>query len=93
VDSKWVLAFDFDGVICDSVYECYIQAIAAYKKIGFQIEPTKKLEKQFRECRPFVLHGEDYVAFFKIIEENPNADFSKMNQDEFEIYNSNRDFN
>jgi phosphoglycolate phosphatase-like HAD superfamily hydrolase len=81
---KEILAFDFDGVICDSVYECYLQALETYKQFGFKIEKTEKLEKQFREFRPFVLHGEDYFVFFKLIEKNPDINFYSMDQNDFD---------
>lgn len=62
-----ILALDFDGVLCDSLPECYFSsALSAFPGIS-QSELLQEIEKRsprflkFCRWRPFVRSGEDYV--------------------------------
>ena len=79
-----VLAFDFDGTIVDSVYESFIVALEAYRKMGFKIKQTKVLENKFRKLRSLVKNAEDYYAVFEIIKKGLSID---INQKEFNTMN------
>ncbi len=75
-----VIAFDFDGTIVDSVYESFIVALGAYRKMGSKIGQTKSLENKFRKLRCLVKNAEDYYTVFEIIKKGLSPD---MNQEEF----------
>src|SRR3989338_383874 len=79
-----VLAFDFDGTIVDSVYESFIVALEAYRKMGFKIKQTKVLENKFRKLRSLVKNAEDYYTVFEIIKKGLSID---INQKEFNTMN------
>jgi len=55
---------DFDGVICDSLSECYEVSRVAY--YGLHLEaavpgPSEEDERTFRRLRPYVRRGGDYL--------------------------------
>lgn len=69
---KPFLFLDFDGVICDSLPECYISSLLAWNRwsggkpdaIGAvleQAESGRDTEPFFRQMRPFVRNGADYL--------------------------------
>ena len=60
-----VVAFDFDGVIGDSVYECYVQSMKAVKDLGFDIRSSQKIERAFPgsvASEIFVMEGAPFRA-------------------------------
>jgi phosphoglycolate phosphatase-like HAD superfamily hydrolase len=75
--TKKLLITDFDGVLCDSVQECFLVAYNTYKRLytpSFQrvlnlaeIEPAKR--EQFRKLRPYLKGAEDMVPIFLAVEE------------------------
>jgi phosphoglycolate phosphatase-like HAD superfamily hydrolase len=79
-----VIAFDFDGVIGDSVYECYVQSLKGFKDLGGKVTDSKDVEQTFRKARPFVKVAEDYVVVLRMIEANPKIDFDSVSQKEFD---------
>ena len=61
---KSVLVLDFDGVICDSVEECWVSSWTAYHELfrgHAASEPGADAKAGFRALRPFVRSGEDFV--------------------------------
>ncbi len=95
-----LIAFDFDGVICNSIHDSLLTAINAF----CSIEPEKSfpLEKicskeifnfeksnpdffyKFNEMMPLGNFAEDYYVFIKII---LNEDYDKISgQDDFDSY-------
>ena len=80
-----VVAFDFDGVIGDSVYECYVQSMKATKDLGLGISPSKKVEKAFREGRPLITKAEHFVTILRLIQEHPEINFEMMSQAKFDM--------
>lgn len=69
---RW-LFLDFDGVICDSLEECFQSSWLSDKApaIGGAIPPPAPSDiayrAAFRACRPFVRSGEDYVVLHRLI--------------------------
>jgi len=79
---KGVVAVDFDGVLGDSVYECYVQSLKACKDIGLPLTHSSVLEKQFREARPLITKGEHFFSVMKMIHENPKINFNNVTQNQ-----------
>ena len=56
---------DFDGVICDSLPECYTVSLAAYYGLFRKSEVPKDAsgatETVFRRFRPYIRRGGDYL--------------------------------
>jgi hypothetical protein len=57
-----IFCIDFDGVICDSLAECYLSSAYA---LGLSIDlrnlMVDPIYRSFQKCRPFVRSGEDYI--------------------------------
>ena len=79
-----IIVFDFDGVIGDSAYECYVQSVKAFSDVGGKLEDSKKVEQKFRQARPFVKIAEDYDVVLRMIEKNPEINFDEIKQADFE---------
>ena len=59
-----LLVLDFDGVICDSVEECFVSSWTAYNELfrGLPRSDAPAASRApFRALRPFVRSGEDFV--------------------------------
>jgi phosphoglycolate phosphatase-like HAD superfamily hydrolase len=59
-----LLVLDFDGVICDSVDECFASSWAAYHELRLGrtgSRPDDSARRGFALLRPFVRSGEDFV--------------------------------
>ena len=59
-----LLVLDFDGVICDSIDECFASSWAAYHELRLGstgAEPDRATRSAFAGLRPFVRSGEDFV--------------------------------
>jgi len=83
--SKRFLFLDFDGVVCDSVPECFISSHTAYHELyrGQALRSVPIRVKQlFYEYRPFIRSGEDYLLLHRFIEEkrplSAQADFDEV---------------
>ncbi len=79
-----VVVFDFDGVIVDSEYECYMAAIDAFRQLGGKVEKNEKSWQVFRKLRKFVLVAEDYWPVLKILEDANAIDVDKLTRSDFE---------
>lgn len=80
-----LLAIDFDGVLCDSVRECFVGSwLAFYEKILGSTPPAVGLDdyRRFRRFRPFIRSGEDYVLLQRVIHDGielgDQADFDRQ---------------
>lgn len=68
-----LLVLDFDGVICDSVEECFVSSWTAYhalhrrRSVGDISEAPDSARAAFRAMRPFVRSGEDFVLIQELI--------------------------
>lgn len=77
-----VITIDFDGVIGDSVKECFVQSVKAYADLGGKIQENNETERKFREARPLITQVEHFLTVMRLIEQNPNIDFGKITQRE-----------
>jgi len=82
------LFLDFDGVICDSVVECFTMSWYAYHHLYLQDKKDTTLvanKKQFRKLRPMVRNSEDNVVIQYIINQRhriqSQKDFDLLLQD------------
>ena len=68
---RCLLFLDFDGVICDSERECFVSSWLTYREFrGPQRAPeriTLHDRRRFRELRPLIRSGEDYVVIQHIL--------------------------
>lgn len=66
-----LLVLDFDGVICDSVEECFVSSWTAYHELFRGLprgEAPAAARASFRAMRPFVRSGEDFVLVQEIVD-------------------------
>ena len=62
---KTVLVLDFDGVICDSIEECFASSWTAYHALFRKADPgqpTAVQKAEFARLRPFIRTGEDFIV-------------------------------
>jgi phosphoglycolate phosphatase-like HAD superfamily hydrolase len=65
-----LLVLDFDGVICDSVDECFASSWTAYHVLcagAPAAPPSEAARRGFAALRPYVRSGEDFVSIQEII--------------------------
>ncbi len=65
-----VIFLDFDGVICDSIKECFVSSWIAYKSENKSSSVPIRHYELFRSYRPFIRRGGDYVLLQRCIELN-----------------------
>jgi phosphoglycolate phosphatase-like HAD superfamily hydrolase len=67
-----LLVLDFDGVICDSVEECFVSSWEARFRLrggtGLVPEPPADGPAAFARFRPFVRNGEDFLVILEAAE-------------------------
>ena len=67
-----LIFFDFDGVLCDSMDECFLSSWMAYHRFGRQQEPATvslAARQQFAQLRPFIRDGQDYLLIHDLVEQ------------------------
>lgn len=64
-----LLYLDFDGVVCDSERECFVSSWLAYRELTAEAAACVSLHarRRFREMRPLIRSGEDYVVIQEIV--------------------------
>ena len=70
--STAALVLDFDGVICDSIDECFASSWTAYFDLYLQRHPAYmpvSLRRDFASLRPLVRGGADFVLIQEILDE------------------------
>ncbi len=70
--SRSLLVLDFDGVICDSIDECFVSSWEAWNRLEGRSPPASlpiELRSRFAALRPFVRSGEDYVVIQRLLAE------------------------
>ena len=78
---KRVLALDFDGVIWDSVGECFVMARRAYQNLyGL---PCADLEAPFRRGRWLVRTGGDFLLILQLAMADPDGDLTTYSKEHF----------
>ncbi|MBN1685062.1 MAG: HAD family hydrolase [Spirochaetales bacterium] len=80
---KSLLFIDFDGVICDSVNECFVSSWLAYFGHGDREPASISLSdyRLFRKYRPLIRRGGDYVLLQRCID----MGIKLANQADFDI--------
>ena len=67
-----LLVLDFDGVICDSIDECFVSSWEACQRLGGAVgpvpEPPAGLPEAFARLRPYVRTGEDFLVMLHAAE-------------------------
>jgi phosphoglycolate phosphatase-like HAD superfamily hydrolase len=79
---KRVLALDFDGVIWDSVGECFVMARRVYTEMTGL--PCSDLEAAFRRGRWLVRTGGDFLLILQLAMADPERDLTHFPKAEFE---------
>ncbi|VVB75448.1 Phosphoglycolate phosphatase [uncultured archaeon] len=79
-ERRGVVAFDFDGVIGDTAYECYVQTMKAWADVGGKTKPSAQVEKQFMQARPLITKRDHFFTVMRMIEENPRINFNNLTQ-------------
>ncbi len=78
-----LICLDFDGVLCNSVLECFVSSWIGYYK-NYEKESRDRVElkelRLFRSYRPFIRSGEDYMMLHYCIENG----IEPKNQNEFD---------
>ena len=68
---RCLLFLDFDGVVCDSERECFVSSWLTYRELcGPGRRPERiplQSRRRFRELRPLIRSGEDYVVIQDIL--------------------------
>jgi phosphoglycolate phosphatase-like HAD superfamily hydrolase len=70
--SRSIVVLDFDGVICDSVEECFASSFLASYELQNRPVPTSResvRRADFARLRPFIRTGEDYLLIHELIDE------------------------
>lgn len=70
MEQRALLILDFDGVICDSLPECFVSSWYAYHQLGTGRTPGSTPRDAFtRFCalRPYIRSGEDYLLIHDLI--------------------------
>ncbi len=65
-----LLVLDFDGVICDSIDECFVSSWIAYYELYRREHAPQvpvRLRAEFARLRPFIRSGEDFVLIQSIL--------------------------
>jgi len=70
------LVLDFDGVICDSIDECFVSSWTAYFNLYLGRRPAYlpvTLRKDFARLRPLVRGGADFMLIQEMLDTGQNA--------------------
>ena len=74
--STHALVLDFDGVICDSIDECFASSWAAYHHLYLGRHPAYmpvSLRRDFARLRPLVRGGADFMLIQEMLEKGESA--------------------
>lgn len=77
-----LVAFDFDGVVTETIKEWYLLGLKAFNHMGGGLNPSSQVEKNFRLARSFLMNAEDCYFVLKSIKEE-SVDFNTITQEEF----------
>ena len=68
-DGPLLLYLDFDGVVCDSERECFVSSWLTYRELAGDAPRHIDLHarRRFRQMRPLIRSGEDYVVIQHIL--------------------------
>lgn len=78
------LALDFDGVVWDSVGECYEVGWRAWQEMGGPGLPvTPEIEAAFREARPWVRTGQDFYVVLRFLQEGRADELARLTTEDY----------
>ena len=85
-----LLYLDFDGVVCDSERECFVSSWLTHQRLAGGAEQSIGLRtrRRFRQMRPLIRSGEDYVVIQHILarEESEPGYAGPATQPAFDAY-------
>jgi FMN phosphatase YigB (HAD superfamily) len=85
--SDYLVAFDFDGVIWDTVDECYFIGYPIFKLIeGEILADTSLIKDQFRKGRFLAKDADDFYIILRLLKENIEIDFEQINYKQMEKF-------
>jgi phosphoglycolate phosphatase-like HAD superfamily hydrolase len=80
----FLVVFDFDGVIWDTVDECFHVGYRTFGKIKKKIPGNpEQIKRAFRSGRFLARTGDDFFIILHLINENPEIDFENLPFEEF----------
>jgi phosphoglycolate phosphatase-like HAD superfamily hydrolase len=65
-----LLVLDFDGVICDSIEECWASSWTAYHELYRKSGPApvpRQIAEEFARLRPFIRSGDDFLLIQEML--------------------------
>lgn len=80
--SDWILALDFDGVIWDSVGECFVMARRAYQEIHQRAYASS--DEAFRAGRWLVRTGGDFLLVLELAHALPPEELLRYSKSAFQ---------
>ena len=84
---NYLAAFDFDGVIWDSVNECFHIGYKVFNKMEGEISGSlPHLREKFRQGRYLAKTGNDFFITFYMMKQNPDIDFERVTYQEYYRY-------
>ena len=84
---EYIAAFDFDGVIWNSVDECFFLGNEVFREMGEELPGDYRvLRKKFREGRFLAKTGDDFYITLKMMQDNPDIDFGKVTYEKYYSY-------
>jgi len=84
---KYIVALDFDGVIWESIDECFHIAYKIFREMEGDIPADlSDLSTKFRQGRYLAKTGDDFYLLFYMMKEDLSIDFDKTTFDKFYIY-------
>ncbi|MCD4784853.1 MAG: HAD family hydrolase [Candidatus Eremiobacteraeota bacterium] len=82
--SNYLIAFDFDGVIWNSVDECFHLGYRVFKEMEGKIPADDSiLMEKFRHGRYLAKTGDDFYILFRMMKQDPSIDFNETTFDQF----------
>lgn len=82
--NSFAVVFDFDGVVVDSIDECFLVAVSAYNKMGGKIKLTRESKNLYKKYRAYLRITEDHVPALKMIEKGIfKKDYIKNSRNKF----------
>ncbi len=79
---SYILALDFDGVFWDSVGECWLCLVGAFKQLGLPVDLS--LRQQFLSGRWLVRIGGDFWLVYWLAQNRPGINFDSFTKEEFD---------
>ena len=80
----YILGLDFDGVLWDSVGECYLTLGETLLLEGTQVPQEGPIPEAFRRARWLVRTGGDFLLAYELATADPGRDFEAYTKEEFQ---------